>query len=532
MLMVPPNRESESDAGETVIVPRSISEYKSKNRDRATQISMIARTRFVLSSRLHTAVFPPAAGFEQRLGDLEAQIERLTLALVRWRESEEHRQPIERRLAVLTEQCADILKQWTATSERHALAVGELESRLSGWTDIESRLQRDASTRFRDLERTIEREWAALRHLHEEPVRELREQAQTLAQISVNAAGSAQTGLERAEARLATIEHDLHRRMDELSRDIHAALAELRQQHGDGHSPATSWSLDEVTRLHHELREGAAAADAAPPTALERRPDPAPGFAPRAIAPVMDVGDAPVVPPNDGPSPSASEAATAAAIPTPIEPAPDLHESQPAFEQDAGSSPARGWYAAVTLLAVAVAVVAAFALNFYGKANQAAERAAAAQQRAEGIAATANARIEAARKDAATQVAQALDAASKAQVVTDVLAAPDLVRFNLLGGDATTRVSGQLLWSRSRGMVFTASRMPQPRAQTVYQVWLLTAGEPVNGGVVVPDSSGRVSVATDTPPTVPRPLVGVRVTSEPAPGSAAPTGPTILGRTS
>jgi hypothetical protein len=246
----------------------------------------------------------------------------------------------------------------------------------------------------------------------------------------------------------------------------------------------------------------------------------------------MDVGDpaaeassnAPPSPPPEAPVPSA-------AMPPPVEPAADLRESEP-IESDAAIRPGRGWYAAVTLLAIAVAIVAAFALNFYGKANQAAERAAAAQQRAEGIAAAANARIDAARKDAATQVAQALDAASKAQVVTDVLAASDLVRFNLVGGDAATRVSGQLLWSRSRGMVFTASRLPQPRPRTVYQVWLLTAGDPVNGGVVVPDASGRVSVATDTAPTVPRPLVGVRVTSEPAPGSAAPTGPTILGRTS
>src|SRR6476646_2732606 len=86
---------------------------------------VIAATGFVLSSRLQSTVFPQAAGLEQRLGDLEAQIERLTLALARWRESEEHRQPVEHRLAELTDQCADVLRQWTVTSERHAHAVGE-----------------------------------------------------------------------------------------------------------------------------------------------------------------------------------------------------------------------------------------------------------------------------------------------------------------------------------------------------------------------------------------------------------------------
>ena len=76
---------------------------------------------------------------------------------LRWRESEEHRQPSERRLHQLTEQCADVLDQWTATSERHAHAVTELESRLTAWHDMEGRLQQDASARFQGLERTVER---------------------------------------------------------------------------------------------------------------------------------------------------------------------------------------------------------------------------------------------------------------------------------------------------------------------------------------------------------------------------------------
>jgi hypothetical protein len=54
-----------------------------------------------------------------------------------------------------------------------------------------------------------------------------------------------------------------------------------------------------------------------------------------------------------------------------------------------------------------------------------------AQQHAEEIASSADKRIEAARQDAATNIAQARETASKAQVTSDVLAAPDLVRFNL-----------------------------------------------------------------------------------------------------
>ena len=57
---------------------------------------------------------------------------------------------------------------------------------LTGWNDIESRLERDASWRFQGLERTIGREWASLRLLHEEPARQLREQAESLTEICVN----------------------------------------------------------------------------------------------------------------------------------------------------------------------------------------------------------------------------------------------------------------------------------------------------------------------------------------------------------
>ena len=154
-------------------------------------------------------MYPQVPALEQRLSDLEAQIDRLSLTLRGWRETQDHLQPMERRLSDLTDQCAEILHQWEATGERHAHAVGELEARLTGWNDTEARLQRDASWRFQALERAIEHEWASLRQLHEEPAKQLTTQAENLSEICVAAAGSAQTGIERAEARLAALETDL-----------------------------------------------------------------------------------------------------------------------------------------------------------------------------------------------------------------------------------------------------------------------------------------------------------------------------------
>jgi hypothetical protein len=449
---------------------------------------------------------------EQRFVDLEAQIDRLNLMLQRWRETEDDREPVERRLAELTDQCAGILKQWTATSERYAQAVGELETRLTGWNDIETRLQRDATWRFQGLERTIEREWASLRLLHEEPARQLREQAESLTEICVNTAGSAQTGIERSEARLATLENDVHRRLDNLSRDLHAVLAELRQHGGPAlRSPASSWSLDEVTRLHHELRDGATVDENRSGVVEQRLVEgPTTSSAPPAASPLLE---------SSGETPVA----------TPIEP-PDIARDNDVGERAPSDRSAWKWYAAVAVLAIAMSVVAGFAWSFYRRANLAVERASEAQQHAERIASAANERIEAARQDAAAQITWARDAASKAQVTSDVLAASDLVRFNLVGGDTAVRTLAQLLWSRSRGMVFSASRMPPPPQGSIYQIWLLTVADPISVGTIAPDASGRATLATDSPPDAPRPIVGVRVTLEPAPGRPAPSGPTVLAR--
>ena len=142
----------------------------------------------------------------------------------------------------------------------------------------------------------------------------------------------------------------------------------------------------------------------------------------------------------------------------------------------------------------------------------------------------ANERIEAARKDAASQIELARDAASRAQITSDVLAAPDLMRFSLVGAEAVARASAQLLLSRSRGMVFSGSRLLSPGSGNIYQIWLLTATDPVSAGTLTPDDSGRATLATDHPPDVPRPIVGVRVTIEPTPGRDTPSDRTVLFR--
>ena len=218
------------------------------------------------------------AELEQRLSSLQAQIDGLRQAAT------DDVRPLEQRLSTLTEYSASILKRWEATADRHARAVSELEAHLRELGDVGTHLQQDASQRLRDLERIVEQEWTALRHIHEAPVRQLVEQAANLTEVCIATANSAQHGFDRAEARLATLEADFHRTTSELTRDVQALLAEVRQLSATGprqlagDSPA--WPLEGVTRLHHQLRESAggplalpqpaAVALPAPPALIER----------------------------------------------------------------------------------------------------------------------------------------------------------------------------------------------------------------------------------------------------------------------
>jgi anti-sigma-K factor RskA len=109
-----------------------------------------------------------------------------------------------------------------------------------------------------------------------------------------------------------------------------------------------------------------------------------------------------------------------------------------------------------------------------------------------------------------------------------VLAAPDLQRTDLAGQPPAPQSSGRAFWSRSRGLVFTASNLPAPPAGRTYQLWVLTRQPaPISAGLFKPDSGGRVTARFDTPLDLPQPI-GMAVTIEPEGGVSAPTGDKYL----
>jgi hypothetical protein len=171
------------------------------------------------------------------------------------------------------------------------------------------------------------------------------------------------------------------------------------------------------------------------------------------------------------------------------------------------------------LLATAASLVLAAGLGIYtsqlrgrigaleGELRDARARATSAEQRA----------------------ADALQAAAGTRITLAVLTAPDVARIDLAGqAPIAPRASARAFWSRSRGMVFTASNLPPLPPGRVYQLWVVTAQPaPISAGLLTPDAQGGVNETFNTPSDIPQP-VALAVTIEPAGGVRAPTGEKYL----
>jgi anti-sigma-K factor RskA len=127
------------------------------------------------------------------------------------------------------------------------------------------------------------------------------------------------------------------------------------------------------------------------------------------------------------------------------------------------------------------------------------------------------------------QLADVRRVAADAESRVAVLAAPDLNRIDLAGQPAAPQASGRGYWSRSRGLVFTATSLPVLPAGRTYQVWVLPAqGPPIsNRWLFRPDAAGRAAALFDTPVDLPRPTA-LAVSIEPDGGVSAPTGALYL----
>jgi hypothetical protein len=370
----------------------------------------------------------------------------------------------------------------------------------------------DVDQRVRALEETVSREAQALKRLHEEPLQQLQKYATTLRDICLSASKSVD-GLDQTESRLAALQTDLHLHLSELTRNLQALVADLRVGTSTTLStqgPPVAWPLERVMHLHDELRRGAQ--DAASGSSDIWAPAEPGKAAVRAGAVERD-------PHAGSPRMFAQEIAA------------ETEEASHAENGRRRRSPL--WYGAVVAAAVVVGV-AAFAVErrIESRLNDAVTRVTAAERQAAAATDLANRQAASAREEADREIAEARQSAERAETIGAILTAPDLVRFNLTGGPSAERSSAQVLWSRTRGFMLSASRLPAAPPESVYQLWFWTNGEPVSGGLFLPDATGRATLVTGAPLKVLGPVVGAAVTVEPSGGRVAPSGPTVLTRLS
>lgn len=176
---------------------------------------------------------------------------------------------------------------------------------------------------------------------------------------------------------------------------------------------------------------------------------------------------------------------------------------------DARPSALRGWLLAAA--SVALVLVAGYAAVLRGRV------------------ATLEAALEQSRQTRAAaeyQVASLRGEVSAAERVTDILAASDLARVELTGQAPAPAAGGRAYWSRSRGLIFTATNLPPLPPSRVYQLWMVTAQQKISAGLLSIDRFGRATAVAQTPADV-QP-VAIAVTIEPAGGVESPTGPIYL----
>ncbi|MGH9222198.1 MAG: anti-sigma factor [Vicinamibacterales bacterium] len=182
---------------------------------------------------------------------------------------------------------------------------------------------------------------------------------------------------------------------------------------------------------------------------------------------------------------------------------------EPRHVAAATRSPALPWW-----IAAAASLVAILAgTQWWNAADRAAELAAELASIRE--------RLQVAESQRASAERAVTDASSRLAVV----AAADAVAVRLAGQPPSPNATGRVIWSPTRGLVFSAANLPPLPQGRVYQLWAVAAPAPVGVALVTPDG-GQADVITTVPAGVMP--TAFAVTIEPEGGSPGPTGAMYL----
>jgi hypothetical protein len=222
--------------------------------------------------------------------------------------------------------------------------------------------------------------------------------------------------------------------------------------------------------------------------------------------------------------------ASSHAVPAPAA-AQDAAMSEPGTADGARLVPSRVLAPFRALLVVcSIAAIAIYVVYVQRSAAMAVSRATAAERAATEVQRTAQDAVIAAADRAQRAVADALTQATRAERMIEVIAAPDARRIELSGRTLAPGAVGQALYSRSRGVILSATDMPRPPAGQVFGVWATTPTGSIRLGVATPDPRGRVAAAYELPTDLAGSIRSFVVTQEPEAGSAGPGEPVLAIR--
>jgi hypothetical protein len=419
----------------------------------------------------------------------------------------------EARFKQLTDECEGVLTGLVAVDRRHSSVIAGLNDRLGDWYHLESKLLEESARRIEQFERGVGHEWLVLRQLHEEPLAQLKDDADQLRMACLEAARTARFRFDAVEKACTSYAAEMERRLEEWNRELLGAVRSAGG--GDQARPALPappaalalpaatdvqpWPLEGVAQLHHELRAGGT------------------GLAPSAAA-----ADPPAHDGTVGHSTTAGSPGNAAAPGT-----------MPALTRRARWKLTWPGVAALTAAATIVVALGGYALLRGGNAEGAASRAQppALHDAPAAPAAAASGAPSGVLPAGSERIAEAERAAERAGAMVEILAAADLRRYALAGvpASAPNPPYGQVLWSRSRGLAASASRLPALPEGKVYRLWIVPDGPPVAAGVLAPDAAGRAGLVLGGPLKLPLPVT-IQVTVEDRGAAGAPSGPVCLTR--
>lgn len=113
------------------------------------------------------------------------------------------------------------------------------------------------------------------------------------------------------------------------------------------------------------------------------------------------------------------------------------------------------------------------------------------------------------------------------QEISQMFSAPDTRVATLTGTEMAPRAQARLAYNKAGSAMMIVEGLPPAPPGKDYQIWFITDGKPLPGGVFKPDEAGHVEMHAQVPLQA-RSAAAFAVTLEPQGGTAAPTGEKYL----